>query len=69
MFSLPWLGSVTKPKNSLVVELNENGQITRSLHDPTGSIVPDASEIHDEGDALWLGSYHSKFIGKLDLKD
>ena len=52
-----------------MVELNENGQITRSLHDPTGSIVSGASEIHDEGDALWLGCFKCKFIGKLDLKD
>ena len=51
------------------MELNENGQIIRSLHDPTGSIIPDVSEVHDEGGALWLGSFRSNFIGKLELKD
>jgi len=70
IFSLQWIASLAiTPKNSLVVELNENGQIIRSLHDPTGSVIPDVSEVHDEGDVLWLGSFRSNFIGKLEPKD
>ena len=51
------------------MELDENGQIIRSLHDPTGVVVPDASEVHDEGDALWLGSFKAKYIVKLELNN
>ena len=70
MFPLSWLTSVYfGQRHNLLLELDENGQIIRSLHDPTGSVVPDVSEIHDEGDELWLGSYKSKFIGWLDLKE
>lgn len=51
------------------MEVNENGQIVRSLHDPTGGIVPDVSEVHDDGDVLWLGSFRSNFVSRLELKD
>ena len=51
------------------MELDENGQITRSLHDPTGKVVPDVSEVHDEGDTLWLGSFKAKYIAKLELNN
>lgn len=56
-------------RHNLLLELDENGQVVRSLHDPNGSTISDVSEIHDEGDVLWFGSYKSKFIGKLNLKD
>lgn len=57
------------PKHGLLVELNENGQITRSFHDPTASVIFGISEVHDDGDVLYFGSYKSPFVGKLDLKD
>ena len=69
MFSLPWLSSITFPKHGLLLELNENGQISRSFHDPTGSVVPGMSEVHDDGDVLYMGSHKSPFIGRLDLKN
>jgi len=70
LFSLSRLTSLfAGQKHNLILELNENGQVVRSLHDPNGSTISDVSEIHDEGDALWFGSYKSNFIGKLDLKD
>jgi len=70
VFSLSRLTSLfAGQKHNLILELNENGQVVRSLHDPNGSTISDVSEIHDEGDALWFGSYKSNFIGKLDLKD
>lgn len=51
------------------MELNENGQITRSFHDPTGSAISGISEVHDDGDVLYFGSFKSPFVGKLVLKD
>ena len=58
------------PSHGLILELDENGQITRSFHDPTGSVIPGhISHVHDDGDVLYLGSYQSHFIGKLELKD
>ena len=69
-FSLTSLGSLlSKPGHGFIVELDENGQIIKSLHDPTGKVVPDASEVHDEGDTLWLGSFKAKYIAKLELNN
>ena len=51
------------------MELNENGQITRSFHDPTGSVISGMSEVHDDGDVLYFASFKSPFVGKLVLKD
>jgi len=68
VFSLPWIASIVIPKHVLLVELDENGQITRSLHDPTGSVISGISEVHDDGDVLYFGSYKSPFVGKLVLK-
>lgn len=68
VFSLPWIASIVTPKHVLLVELDENGQITRSLHDPTGSVISGISEVHDDGDVLYFGSFKSPFVGKLVLK-
>ena len=55
------------PKYGLVVELNENGQIIRSLHDPAGVLFPSVSEVQEENGILYLGSSDRPFIGKLSL--
>lgn len=69
VFSLPWIVNIAAPKHGLLVELNENGQITRSFHDPTASVISGISEVHDDGDVLYFGSFKSPFVGKLVLKD
>ncbi|XP_070578296.1 adipocyte plasma membrane-associated protein-like [Ptychodera flava] len=80
MTTRPWLRSIfTKlfdaetmmkflPQYGLVIELDEDGQIIQSLHDPTGEVVPSVSEVHESTTGqLYLGSYHSPFIARLDL--
>lgn len=68
--SLPWLVTNTAVKYGLLLELDESGNITRSFHDPTGSVIPGyLSEVHDDGDVLFFGSFFSPFVGRLELKD
>jgi len=55
------------PRYGLIVQVDANGKYVSSLHDPTGKKVPSVSEIHDDGTALYLGSYHSHFIAKVNL--
>ena len=55
------------PKYGLVIHLNEEGEITKSLHDPTGSRIPAVSEIEDKDGILYMGSYNMPYIGKLNL--
>ncbi|KAJ8045375.1 Adipocyte plasma membrane-associated protein [Holothuria leucospilota] len=56
------------PKYGLVIELNKDGEIINSLHDPTGEVIDSVSEVLDTGDALYLGSFKSPFLAKLDYK-
>lgn len=56
------------PKYSLVVELSETGSYKRSFHDPNGVTVAYISEAHEHNGHLYLGSFRSPYIGRLDLQ-
>ena len=55
------------PKYGLVLHLNEQGEITGSLHDPTGTKVPAVSEVEDKNGILYMGSYNLPYLSKLNL--
>ncbi|XP_007428536.1 adipocyte plasma membrane-associated protein-like [Python bivittatus] len=57
------------PKYSLVVELSDTGSYRRSFHDPNGMVATYISEAHEYNGHLYLGSFRSPFICRLDLKD
>ncbi|KAM5164399.1 adipocyte plasma membrane-associated protein [Mantella aurantiaca] len=57
------------PRYSLIVELGEKGSYKRSFHDPNGEVVPFISEAHENDGYLYLGSFRSPFICKLNLND
>ncbi|KAI6183783.1 Adipocyte plasma membrane-associated protein [Aphelenchoides bicaudatus] len=57
-----------KSNYGLVVELDINGKIIGSYHDPDGSIVPDVSQVSDDQHYLYLGSFHSNFIAQVPKK-
>ncbi|XP_039388107.1 adipocyte plasma membrane-associated protein isoform X1 [Mauremys reevesii] len=56
------------PKYSLVVELSETGSYKRSFHDPNGMVVTYVSEAHEHNGYLYLGSFRSPFICRLNLE-
>nr|XP_025959975.1 adipocyte plasma membrane-associated protein isoform X3 [Dromaius novaehollandiae] len=56
------------PKYSLVIELSETGSYRRSFHDPNGVTVPYVSEAHEHNGYLYLGSFRSPFICRLNLQ-
>ncbi|OXB68370.1 hypothetical protein ASZ78_015310 [Callipepla squamata] len=70
IFKLLSQETVTKlvPKRSLVVELSETGSYRRSFHDPTGVTAPYVSEAHEHNGYLYLGSFRSPFICRLNLQ-
>ncbi|XP_074392961.1 adipocyte plasma membrane-associated protein isoform X2 [Zonotrichia albicollis] len=70
IFKLLSQETVTKfvPRYSLVVELSETGAYKRSFHDPTGVTVAYVSEAHEHDGHLYLGSFRSPYIGRLDLQ-
>ncbi|KAJ1154101.1 hypothetical protein NDU88_006857 [Pleurodeles waltl] len=57
------------PKYSLVVELSESGSYKRSFHDPDGLVATYISEAHEQDGHLFLGSFRSPFLCKLNLQD
>ncbi|KAK2824730.1 hypothetical protein Q5P01_021905 [Channa striata] len=55
------------PRYSLVAELRDGGICTRSFHDPNGLVAAYISEAHEHDGSLYLGSFRSPYIAKLDL--
>ncbi|KAL4641129.1 adipocyte plasma membrane-associated protein [Arapaima gigas] len=55
------------PRYSLVLELSEMGACQRSLHDPHGVVAAYVSEAHEHNGHLYLGSFRSPYLCKLDL--
>ncbi|XP_033735730.1 adipocyte plasma membrane-associated protein-like [Pecten maximus] len=55
------------PKYGLVIEVSADGKILRSLHDPTGEVIPSVSEVEDKNGVLYLGSYNLPYISRLYL--
>lgn len=51
----------------LIIELDHNGNIVRSLHDPSGEKVKAVSEVLDIGHEIYLGSFFSPYMLKLDM--
>ncbi|XP_061601243.1 adipocyte plasma membrane-associated protein isoform X2 [Cololabis saira] len=56
------------PRYSLVAELHDGGVCTRSLHDPSGLVAAHVSEAHEHHGSLYLGSFRSPYLAKLDLE-
>ncbi|RXN01298.1 hypothetical protein EOD39_7209 [Acipenser ruthenus] len=57
------------PKYSLVVELYDNGVCKRSFHDPHGVVATYVSEAHEQDGYLYLGSFRSPFLCRLNLSE
>ena len=55
------------PNFGIVVELNQDGKIVRSLQDPDGSKYTSVSEIAEEKGILFIASKSKNFIGIIEL--
>lgn len=49
----------------MIIQLNKEGQIIASAHDPKGEVIEDVSEVTEVDDFLYLGSYHAPYIARL----
>ena len=51
---------------SIIVELDKNGEIVRVLHDVSAPMkIETISEVLDTGTSLYFGSYQAPYIGIL----
>ena len=57
------------PKYGLLIEIDNEGNILRSFHDPTGKVVPSVSEVEEHDGILYMGSYYLPYISTLDLRE
>eukprot|EP01116_Phalansterium_solitarium_P009500 TRINITY_DN23670_c0_g1_i1.p1 TRINITY_DN23670_c0_g1~~TRINITY_DN23670_c0_g1_i1.p1 ORF type:complete len:381 (-),score=21.12 TRINITY_DN23670_c0_g1_i1:48-1190(-) len=52
------------PRYGLVLKMSEHGDITRSLHDPTGRMFA-ISEVHSREGCLYFGSFRERHLGRI----
>ncbi|KAI6229855.1 Adipocyte plasma membrane-associated protein [Aphelenchoides fujianensis] len=60
--------ALVKSSYGLVLEMDTNGKIVGSYHDPEGQVIADVSQVSDDKDHLYLGSFHSNFIAQVPKK-
>jgi sugar lactone lactonase YvrE len=51
----------------LAIEIDENGKILQSLHDPSGATVHQVTSVHERDGNLYFGHLHRDRISKLAL--
>lgn len=56
------------PKMGLILQVDSNGQVVRTLGDPQGEKVWGVTSAVEANGKLFLGSLHAKGIPVLDLK-
>lgn len=53
-------------RHGIVLEFDLNGKLLGSLHDTTGQVINDISQISDDGDKyLYLASFANNYIGRI----
>ncbi|CAL9688239.1 unnamed protein product [Knipowitschia caucasica] len=55
------------PRYSLIAEIQNGGRCVRSFHDPNGEVAAYVSEAHEHEGHLYIGSFRSPYVSKLDL--
>lgn len=54
-------------KFGIIVELDADGNIIRSLQDPNGTVFHSVSEVAEENGILYIGSFDQPYVGRLPL--
>ena len=55
------------PKDAMIIEYSEKGEMLRSLHDLGGHTIQGVSEVLDTGSSLYMGSFEAPYLARLDL--
>ena len=51
----------------LLLEVDMEGTILHSYHDPNGLVVSDASEVIELEDKMYIGSYKAPYIVEIEV--
>lgn len=55
------------PKHAIIVEVDEEGKIVSSMHDPEAKVIYTVTDAFEHAKKLYIGSFEAKFVGYLDL--
>lgn len=55
------------PKHSIILEINRDGEIISSLHDPGAKVISASGEGFEFNNTLYIGSFWTPYIGMLNL--
>jgi sugar lactone lactonase YvrE len=61
------MGESSNKPYGLVLQLDDEGRILRSLHDPGGERISHLTSVEPHGNALYLGSVEAAHVGRLPL--
>jgi sugar lactone lactonase YvrE len=78
MAGMPWIrqqmvklppAMLPKPVDyGLIIEVDADGKVLRSLHDANGKTIANVTSVHEQGGVLYLGNLLKDYIGVLDLE-
>lgn len=68
MAKLPRVFLPAPAEYGFILELDANGNILRSLHDPGGEQISNVTSVHEEDGTLYLGNLVKDYVGRLSLK-
>ena len=51
----------------MILLIDEEGKVIRSLHDPTGQIITQPTEAYEMDDELLIGSFSQPYLSRLKL--
>jgi len=53
------------PLHNMILLFDEEGRVVRSLHDPTGKVVRQVSEVFEMDDEVIIGSFFTPFLVRM----
>lgn len=65
-----WTGlyEMIRPRHAMIVQFDSEGNIISTAHDLLGETVSDVSQVSDDENYLYLGSFHANFIARVSKK-
>ncbi|TKR87407.1 hypothetical protein L596_011809 [Steinernema carpocapsae] len=66
LFPHSWIYKATLlPTFAMIVQVSQTGEILSSLQDPTGSVVKGITQVTDDGEFLYLGSFYIDYVARV----
>ncbi|XP_064632804.1 adipocyte plasma membrane-associated protein-like [Lineus longissimus] len=64
-----WAYSIFLPRHNYFLEIDGDGNILKSFHDPDGKIIRGISEVFEHDGRLYIGHHEFPYVSVMDVKD